>query len=286
MLSKIFLCTLIGLSSIICVEAGVWDQVTNAITGKTNTCVDPSIRVLLVHDIPSINLEVKGQYTLYDPNVKDGIGNTRFAGKSRMIQALGSGLKWGEEFPSQHQLKITHDKPESLSIINGNQYRGEIFVYDIGGTISIINQVPLETYVRYVLSSNYPEEAEPEVLFALAIVARTNAYFHAANPKTKYWDVDANLVGYRGQLQSSKLIDQAVEMTRHMIISRTGVYEGVLTPFAVQFDQLALGLTAKDVTQSKITLEEANEMAKKGDHAAQILTKAFPGSTVMLIPCK
>jgi len=73
-----------------------------------------------------------------------------------------------------------------------------------------------------------------------------------------------------------------VRVTRYMVMSRTGAYEGGATPFASQFDSKTIPLT-KDAEVSKISLEEANKMAQEGEHAAKILAKAFPGNTIRLL---
>jgi stage II sporulation protein D len=262
-------------------QAGIWDNITGYFKGQTRP-EPPTIRVLLVHDVERANLQIRGRYSLYDPYANSHI-SSRFAGKSRYIQALGDGLKWGESFPGLYQLKIEPDDPETLITVNGHDYEGLIYIYDIGGTISIVNQIPVEYYVRSVLANYRNQNLEPETLAALAIAARTHAYFQAFNPKNTYWAVDAQKVGFQGRVLGNSLIDDAVRQTRYMIISRTGVYEGVATPFAVQFGNVPTGQPTKDVEVSKITLEEANAMAQRGEHAAQILAKAFPGSTIMLM---
>lgn len=262
------------------VQAGMWDNITGYFKGRARP-EPPTIRVLLLHDVEGAKLQVRGRYSLYDPYTNSHI-STRFAGKSRYIQTVNDGLKWGEAFPGLYQIKIQPDEELTTTVINNHEYEGVVYVYDIGGTISIVNQIPVEEYVRSVLTAYHNQHLEPEALAALAIIARTNAYFQASNPKNTYWAVDAEKVGYQGWVPASREIDDAVKLTRYMIMSRTGVYEGVATPFAVQFDALSTG-QARDIETSKITLEEANAMAQKGDHAAQILAKAFPGSTIMLM---
>lgn len=263
-------------------QGGVWDNIKGYFNGNTRPEA-PTIRVLLLHDVEKSGLEVQGKYSLYDPYTNAHI-STRFSGKSRTIQAASDGLRWGEAFPGLYQLKIKPDDEEAAQTkINGRDYAGEIYVYDIGGTISIVNQISVEEYVRSVLLEYKNQNLAPEVLAALAIAARTKAYFQAANPKNTFWAVDAEKVGYLGHLPSAKPIDDAVRVTRYMIMSRTGVYEGVATPFASQFNPAGGGQAAKDVEVSQISLEEANAMAKKGDHADQILAKAFPGMTIMLM---
>lgn len=262
-------------------QAGIWDNITSYFKGSQRS-EPPTIRVLVVHDVEAASLQIRGRYSLYDPYTNSHI-SSRFAGKSRHIQALGDGLKWGESFPGLYQLKIEPDEELTLVTVNGRDYEGLVYIYDIGGTISVVNQIPVEAYVRSILANEQNQSLEPETLAALAIVTRTNAYFQAVNPKNTYWAVDAQKVGFHGRVPGTYPIEDAVKQTRYMIMSRTGVYEGVATPFAVQFGALSAGQSAKDVEVSKITLEEANAMAQKGDHAAQILAKAFPGSTIMLM---
>lgn len=263
------------------VQGGVWDSVKGYFKGNTRPEA-PTIRVLLLHDAEKANLEVKGKYSLYDPYTNSHI-STRFTGKSRNIQAASDGLRWGEAFPGLYQIKIKPDESTGSTMINGRDFGGEIFIYDIGGAISIVNQISVEDYVRSILVEYQNQNLEPEALAAVAIAARTNAYFQAANPKNTYWAVDAEKVGYHGRVAGSQAIEDAVRVTRYMIMSRTGVYEGVATPFASHFGPMEAGQSVKDAEVSQISLEEANAMAQKGDHAAQILAKAFPGTTIMLM---
>src|SRR5262249_11555913 len=142
-------------------------------------------------------LEVKGKYKIFDPHTKEHI-STRYTGKRKFIQAVSDGLKWGEEFPGVHQLLVTPDGPDVTIIVDGIEYHGPVYVYDIGGTISVVNQVPVEEYVSSILSQHYREPLSPETLAAIAIAARTSAYYSAENPKSDYWSIDAQQMGYQG----------------------------------------------------------------------------------------
>lgn len=278
---RIFLLFLALASFCSSLQAGVWDNVANCFKGQTRS-EPPMIRVLVLHNVEGANLQVRGRYSLHDPYTNCHI-SSRFAGKCRYIQAMGDGLKWGESFPGLYQLQI---KPaDNLMEVNidGRDYEGSIYVYDIGGSISIVNKISVEQYISSILS-NYGDQAlEPEALAALVIAARTNAYFQSVNPKTTYWAVDGQKTGFQGAVCGDCPVERTIKMTRHMIMSKTGVYERVATPFAAQFGNLPFGQSTKDVEVSKISLEEANAMAQRGEHAAQILAKAFPGTTIMLM---
>lgn len=278
MILRVFLLFLAFLSFNSALQANVWDNITGYF--KREKLEPPTIRVLILHDVEGANLQVLGKYSLYDPYTNSHI-SSRFSGKNRYIQALSDGLKWGEAFPGLYQIKIQPKELAMRTMINGNEYEGSVYIYDIGGALSAVNQVPVEDYVRSVLSVYADQDLESETLAALAIVARTNAYFQAAHPKNTYWAVDAQKVGYPGVALLPSQLEEAIEMTRYMIMSRTGVYEGIATPFAAQMD--AKENLVRDVEIAKISLEEANEMAQKGAHAAQILAKAFPHSPIMLM---
>ena len=271
------------LMAIVCscqLQAGVLNKLVGSF--KKQCAPPPSIKILIEHDVNCIPLELTGKYSLYDPYLHSAI-SSRFIGKCRPLQALNDGIKWGEAFPRLYQLKVTPDEPSSLMIVNGKTYEGSLYIYDIGGTISIVHELSIESYITHYLAGFPDYYLHPEVLAAVAIAARTNAYFAACNPKTNYWAINANQASYAGQEGAPMEVAQAVYATRHMIMSQTGVYDKIATPFPAQFDHLPAMSDVKQPQIAKIDLKEANQMAQSGAHAAQILARAFPGATIMLI---
>lgn len=272
----------LGLCSLqTCVEAKGWDSLVELVTGKERPR-PPTIRVLVVQDRDKIHLEVKGKYSLFDPYT-DSYISSRFIGKSRDVEAMSDGLKWGEAFPGLYQLKIRPDEATAFTEIDSHSYEGWIFLYDVGGKISVVDQLPIEEYLAGILADYPTEGVHPEVLAAMIIVARTNAYFQAVHPRNTYWAVDAEKVGFQGKVELHEALEKALRVTRYMIMSRTGVYEGVTTPFPAVFDPLVKGVPVKEAVRSKISLQEAQKMAESGAHAAQILHRAFPGTSIMLM---
>jgi stage II sporulation protein D len=259
-------------------EAGVFDWF-----GKKTQPQPPKIKILIVHDKPEVILEVKGKYHLFDPNKNEHI-STRFVGKRKLVQPISGGLKWGEEFPGLHQIMIA-PSPTTTTVVDGVEYQGGIYVYDIGGSISVVNELDIEDYLSSMLIPRYQEPLPEEVLSAIAIAARTNAYFQALNPKNQYWALDGTKIGYHGLVipnQESEMA-KSIDATHYMVMSRTGLYEGTVTPFLAQWDSVP-SLPSKDQpVQAKISLAEAERFASQGEHAAQILAKAFPGTTIQLM---
>jgi len=262
------------------VDAGFWDQIKNPFW-KPAQAMPPMIKVLIVHDEPGVVIEVKGKYNLFDPNTREHI-STRFVGKRKFIQALKDGLRWGEEFPGVFQLLIAPEDFSSTTIVDGIEYQGAIYIYDIGGSISVVNEINIEDYLKSILARQYLEPLKEETLAALAITARTNAYAQALNPKTEYWAVDGRKMGYLGHAvtNSNTGIERAIRATKYLILSKSGMNSGAITPFLGAWGDVK---TLPDAQASKITIKDADEMAIKGSHAAQILSKAFPDSSIVLM---
>lgn len=283
MYRKLSLGILIALSALQApsAEAGLWDNVKGWFA-KSEASRPPRIRLLVADDCPEVTLEVSGRYALYDPNTNAHISN-RFVGKSMEMTSLTHGIKWGEEFPGTFQLKIVPMDPESTVAIDGVSYRGNMYVYDTGGTLSFVNELDLEDFLHYTLpeqiTSSYPREA----MAALAIAARTNAYHMVKHPKNTFWTVEGDSVGYYGcDVKRVTGIDDAIVNTRFMVMSTSTPYEGELKPFSSSWGPIAFGMDKGMKAQGKITINQAEDLADRGAHAAQILSKAFPGTSIML----
>lgn len=267
-------------------QAGFFSHVMSYFQ-KSAEAPPPKIKVLIEHDKPGVVLEVKGKYKIYNPHTNELI-STRFVGKRKFIQAIHDGMKWGEEFPGVYQLLIVPDEATGISVVDGTEYRGAIYVYDIGGTISIVNQVYVEDYLSSVLANLPKGGYSEEVMAAIAITARTMAYYYSEHPKNQYWGVDGQNPPYQGYIAANKNspMDSVVKKTRNMVMSKTGengASENQIAPFPAQWKEGGEKTDGSKLVMSQISLAEAQEMSKKGDHAAQILAKAFPGTRIELM---
>lgn len=263
-------CCLLGAS----LQAGVVENLINTFWKKEATA-PATIKILVVHDKPGAVLEVKGKYKIFDPHTNTFI-STRFVGKRKFIQAMNSSLKWGEEFPGIHQLKIVPDDPSTTTLVDGIEYKGDLYIYDIGGTISIVNELPMDEFLKVSLNALYDNTLPEEAAASIAIAARGNAWYQVQHPKSEYFAVEANKIGYRGYAAGYKRngIDSAINETKNMILTKNS------SAFPNNFTGSA---PASNPEIAEISLEQAIKLAQKGDHAAEILQKAYPGSKVSLI---
>jgi Stage II sporulation protein len=282
MIARIFMLLLAFIPFTMPVQAiDIWSPL-KALFGRQSQPPVPTIKILVLHDQDGAILEVEGKYKIFDPHT-GSLLSTRFLGKSKFIQPIGDGLKWGEEFPGHHQLELVSTSPETKFLVNGVEYKGLLTIYDIGGTLSIVNEVPIEEYLSLTLDTKLQKDLSEEALAALIIAERTNAYYLSQQPKRKFWAVDATQNGYQGfyAVDANSPVQKAIKSTRNMVMSRTGTYEGVVTPFPAQWNTASKASPKLDI--SKITMEEVNQMADNGSHAANILEKAFPKTTIQLI---
>lgn len=244
----------------------------------------PTIKALLVNDHDGVILEVKGKYKVYDARNMELIGN-RYLGKRRYLQAVKSGLIWGEEFPGVHQIAVVPDDPKTTISVDGVDYIGSVYVYDIGGTISVVNKIDIENYLSSILPGAYKLPLSTELLNAIAIAARTNAYYQSENGRSPYWDVEAQKEGYHGSAvgKRSEAFDQAVHATEYMVLNRPVKDKSEAAPFPAYWRPLGSGSIVGKGDYSKITIEDASRLAESGQDASKILEKAFPGSQIQLM---
>ncbi len=198
-----------------------------------------TIKVLLTDQAEGAILEVKGRYEIYNPAnhlpITSGVMSKRHA-----IYAHGQGIKWGDPFPYIHQMRIVPADAESSILINGIEYRGCIEIYNLRGTLSIVNEVDIENFLKSVFSAQMIERTDEKILDAIAIVARTNAYYLASRNPHAEWHVraeEAQYYGYGITLQNLA-IDRAIENTRHTVM----LYNN--QPFAATWNDDCAGRTA------------------------------------------
>ncbi len=265
---------------VVTVEAGIWDSIKSTFVSN-ETPAPPQIRILIVHDTNSSMLEIKGDYNIYDPYKNSKLAS-RYGIKRAPILSASTGIKWGEEFPGVYQIKIVPDHEKTRTVVNGIEYSGNIYVYDVGGKISIVNEIDIEHYVSAVLSPLFDHTLSHEAMNALAIATRTDAYHLAAHSQNPYWHADAQKVGYMGSAVTHRGngVDEAVDRTKYMVMSQTSPYRGKITTFPTAVVSAKKPQTHEGC--ASLSIDEVEKMAQKGNQADKILTHIFPNTSIGL----
>ncbi len=114
-----------------------------------------------------------------------------------------------------------------IFFIDGQGYRGNLVLSagDDPNGFSVINHVPLESYLLGVVGAEMYSYWEPQALQAQAITARTYAlYVKSRFGRNRAWDVtttQANQV-YRGLAAETATVRQAVEATKNQVLTCGG----------------------------------------------------------------
>ena len=108
--------------------------------------------------------------------------------------------------------------------VNGKEYRGEIRLFlNQQKRINVINELPLEVYLRGVVPMELPPRTYPEIeaLKAQAVAARTYALAHLKQFNSEGFDIrdDARSQVYGGVQSEHPLSNRAVEETRGIVVT-------------------------------------------------------------------
>lgn len=198
-----------------------------------------TMKILLEKGLESALLEVKGPHFVY--NAQTGMQlSSGTSPKRDFIIHNEKGIKWGRSLSGASQIRVVPGNAQTSMIFNGTEYRGCIEIYDLGGKLTIINEIDVESYLKSTLNTQFSHEIESEAMEAIVITARTNAYAMALKNPHARWHVDAKNVNYQGYgatLQNLQ-VDQAVDRTRHIIM----IYNHA--PFPATWTENCAGKTA------------------------------------------
>ncbi len=116
---------------------------------------------------------------------------------------------------------IRVDSPTGTISFNKKKYRGYMVLWDNErGTFDVVNHLPLEDYLRSVVSMEMPRSWPLEALKAQAIAARTYAMFKRQENSGNYFDVETDVMdqAYGGIAAESETTDAAVSGTAGMVL--------------------------------------------------------------------
>jgi stage II sporulation protein D len=237
--------SIVLLAALMCSAPFSWAQ--SASPGRFDRIAEPiaprNIQILLEKDKAEALLEVRGPYYIFNPHDGSRVASG-LLGKRFIIHELENGLKWGEEFPGIHQIYIKPRSPDTSIFINGIQYSGGVAIYGVAGMINIVNDIDIELYVKSLLTSQFPSPLESEVMSSLAILARTDAYYHAIKNEESFWHVAAQEVNYTGTalIVANSPIEKSVDKTRHLILVHPDGEKNM--PFPTAWTEHSAGKTA------------------------------------------
>lgn len=197
-----------------------------------------TLKILLKEGVSKANVEAKGRFYMYNISNNLPLDQGVFGKKGELMIAC-NGLKWGDHTTNVTKIRLVPGDSQSSILVDGIQYKGCIDFYTFGKTLTIVNELDIENYLRATLTPKIQERLPAEVIESLAIVARTNAYYFLQSQGDKLWHISAQAAGYQGYALSFRkpFIEKGIDKTRHIIMT----FEG--KPFPAYWSENSAGST-------------------------------------------
>ncbi len=190
---------------------------------------EPNIKVALAEKLRSGKLVFEGEYFLkleeavyrFDPSIEELTVARR--GGRLVLQSERRYLEISEE-----QLLIFTPANNNASFRwNGVPYFGQLQILFKNNRVSVINHLPMETYLRGVIPFEMPT-GQPEyeqAVYAQTIAARSYAFFRMNKPVSSDYHIRATVQDqvYLGMSKlDNELVDKAIRGTRGIILTDNG----------------------------------------------------------------
>ncbi|MBI3924652.1 MAG: SpoIID/LytB domain-containing protein [Armatimonadetes bacterium] len=186
---------------------------------------NPAVRVALVQGVESARVEGAGGLSVKSANGAELLA--RLPATSVPVRG-GTGLEVDGKLYGQAVLLVPRGGSFAL---NGKSYRGHLKAVLENGRLTLVNILPLETYIQSVLGGEINRSWPAATLRAHAIASRTYAAYMRTVPRGKEYDLVATILDqvYPGVAGESASIRRAVEDTRSQVLVRENV--GLLKTF-------------------------------------------------------
>jgi stage II sporulation protein D len=185
------------------------------------------IRVMLATDQPTVEIEVDGPVKLWDAQAHRLLGNGAYLPQT-IVRADREGIYFGSQFYPAAKVHLVATQEAGIRL-NGVRLRGSLEISRQSSLqVRAINIVPLEEYLRGVLSKEAPDYWPAEALKAIAIAARTYAVHRRYLNAAQDYDVTSSVMSqeYGGRSAEKHATTEAVAATQGTIL----LYAGQIFP--------------------------------------------------------
>lgn len=128
-----------------------------------------------------------------------------------------------QKIPGKNERIEKMGKLKGDLLVNGNHYLGNIEVWKGTAGLYLINELPMEDYVKSVVSAEVGTSWEMEALKAQAVISRTYAYYQKHLKNGEKFDLTSSVLHqvYKG-MSIDKRIEYAVMNTESEVLTFNG----------------------------------------------------------------
>jgi len=186
--------------------------------------LEPSIRVAVFSNPSSVTIEANEGGLL---SISDGNARPLSKGRIATIVSGPDGLRVNGRAQSSRELIIEGKNPSYR--IAGRTFRGTLHVVQNSRNITVINELPMETYLVGLIGSEISSLWPPEAIKAQAVAARTYALnqmdrIRRVRPDAAY-DIESTMLDqvYDGAHREEANVYGILEATRGQVLKRNGI---------------------------------------------------------------
>ena len=212
------------------------------------------LRVAVLENEPSVNLQVKGPYRLQRLYTQEVIQEGKHLDET--FYPSDSGVVVGKEKTGLVGVRLFPLQEEAVRV-NGRRFRGIVdVVRQTEAALLVVNHLDLEEYLYGVLQHEVPHEWPREMLEVQAILARTYALYKKMENVDKDYDLSSTVLSqrYGGREEEKRRARDAVDQT----VGKVLVYQGTLFP---AFYHSTCGGHTEDAVQVKFLKKELPPLA-------------------------
>lgn len=189
--------------------------------------VSTLVRVSVLREVDSLTIAVDGKYRLINPMTKEILSQSHRLNPTAVTLKNGQ-LRIGEKVYAQERVLVEPYQSRSLLSINKRHYRGSVLLINNGHSITAVNYLDLESYVKGVLYREISDQWPMEAIKAQAVATRTFAIYSMEKFADRDYDMTNDIYSqvYGGKTAERERTNKAVQLTKGEVLT----YQGKIFP--------------------------------------------------------
>ena len=197
---------------------------------------EEEVRISIASNKSSVSIEAP-KLAVFDADVGDRLARgtksvtVEVEPKDNDVIAEGEGLVYDNKKTHARGRRIVFESEEGIRV-DGRLYLGRVTVQNDRGRLTVINRLPLETYLLGIVGSEMSPLWPGEALKAQAVAARTYAMQRRMRRRAanKRYDLESTVLSqvYKGADRIAPSVIEAVRQTRGEVVSFKGACNVVL----------------------------------------------------------
>ncbi|NTV29437.1 MAG: SpoIID/LytB domain-containing protein [Candidatus Omnitrophica bacterium] len=181
------------------------------------------VRVAILREVSHCTLTIDGRYEVIDQNTGKNL-TTAIRLRPALVALKGGAIQVGDSFFDARRITVI-PRSDAMMSINNRHYRGTVTIINNDDkSISVINSIELEQYIRGVLYHEVSDKWPLEAIKAQAVATRTYAVYSMQQYAGRDFDMTSDIYSqvYGGRSSERYRTNLAVSRTRGEVLTYKG----------------------------------------------------------------